>query len=61
LIEEDPEMDVYCYNSIGRPVTIGDGCLVILFPTDTHAPGLTHLDKPENAGVCKKIVVKVRV
>jgi YhcH/YjgK/YiaL family protein len=61
LIEEDPEKDVYFYMSSGRPVTIGDGCMVILFPTDTHAPGLTHHDKRENAGVCKKIVVKVKV
>jgi YhcH/YjgK/YiaL family protein len=61
LIEENPENDVYFYNSTGRPVTIGDGCMVILFPTDIHAPGLTHLNKPENEGTCKKIVVKVRV
>jgi YhcH/YjgK/YiaL family protein len=62
LIEENPEKDVYFYNnSTGRPISIGEGCLLILFPTDIHAPGLTYLDKPENAGICKKIVVKVRV
>jgi YhcH/YjgK/YiaL family protein len=61
LIEESPEKDVYFYDSIGRPITIGGGRFAIHFPTDIHAPGLTHMDKPENESDCKKIVVKVRV
>jgi YhcH/YjgK/YiaL family protein len=61
IIEEQPENDVYFYESKGRPVTVGSGRLVILFPTDLHAPDLTHLDKPENETECKKIVVKVKV
>jgi YhcH/YjgK/YiaL family protein len=60
MIEECPEKDVYFYNSTGRPVTIGNGCLVILFPTDIHAPGLTHLDKLEHENYCRKIVIKVK-
>jgi YhcH/YjgK/YiaL family protein len=59
--EEYPEKDVYFYKSMGRPITIGNGRLAIFFPTDIHAPGLTHLDKPENEGDCKKIVIKVKV
>jgi YhcH/YjgK/YiaL family protein len=61
MIEEYPEKDLYFYASTGRPITIGSGRFVILFPTDIHAPGLTHMDKPENEGDCKKIVVKVKV
>jgi YhcH/YjgK/YiaL family protein len=61
MIEAYPEKDVYFYNSKGLPVTIGSGRFVILFPTDIHAPGLTHIDDPENEGDCKKIVVKIKV
>jgi YhcH/YjgK/YiaL family protein len=61
IIEEHPEKDVYFYESMGRPITIGGGRIAILFPTDIHAPGLTHMDKPENENDCKKIIVKVKV
>jgi YhcH/YjgK/YiaL family protein len=61
LIEEHPERDVYFYESKGRPITIGGGRFAVLFPTDIHAPGLAHLDKPEYESDCKKIVVKVKV
>jgi YhcH/YjgK/YiaL family protein len=61
IIEERPGEDVYFYESIGRPVTIGNGRLAVFFPTDLHAPGLTHFDKAENENRCKKIVLKVRV
>jgi YhcH/YjgK/YiaL family protein len=61
VIEEYPEKDVYFYDSTGRPITIGNDRVTILFPTDIHAPGLTHMDNPENENDCKKIVVKVKV
>jgi YhcH/YjgK/YiaL family protein len=60
IIEEHPDKDVYFYKSMGRPITIGGGRLAVLFPTDIHAPGLTHMDKPENENDCKKIVLKVK-
>jgi YhcH/YjgK/YiaL family protein len=61
ITEERPEQDVYFYEASGQPVTIGEGHLVILFPSDIHAPGLIPMDKKENEKDCKKIVLKVKV
>ena len=61
VLEEHPERDLWFYESKGRPITIGTSRFVILFPTDTHAPGLTHRDLAEYESEYKKIIVKVKV
>ena len=61
LLEEYPEKDLYFYNATGRPITIGTGRFAIFFPTDLHAPGLTHWDVAENKTEYKKIVIKVKI
>jgi YhcH/YjgK/YiaL family protein len=59
VIEEKPELDCRFYEGFSRPLPIGNRRFLLLFPTDTHAPGLNHQDKESQTN--KKILIKIKV
>jgi YhcH/YjgK/YiaL family protein len=58
-LEEKPEIDCRFYEGFSRPLPIGNHRFLLLFPTDTHAPGLNHQDKESQTN--KKILIKIKV
>jgi YhcH/YjgK/YiaL family protein len=59
VLEEKPEIDCRFYEGFSRPLPIGNHRFLLLFPTDTHAPGLNHQDKESQTN--KKILIKIKV
>jgi YhcH/YjgK/YiaL family protein len=58
LLEEKPDIDCKFYEGFSRPLPIGVHRFLLLFPTDTHAPGLNHGDKESQTN--PKIIIKIR-
>jgi YhcH/YjgK/YiaL family protein len=56
---EKPEDDCRFYEGFSRPLPIGANRFLLIFPTDTHAPGLNHQDKESTTS--KKILIKIKV
>jgi YhcH/YjgK/YiaL family protein len=59
LLEEKPDIDCRFYEGFSRALPIGADRFLLLFPTDTHAPGLNHQDKESQTN--KKILIKIKV
>jgi YhcH/YjgK/YiaL family protein len=59
VLEEKPELDCRFYEGFSRPLPIGNRRFLLLFPADTHAPGLNHQDKESQTN--KKILIKIKV
>jgi YhcH/YjgK/YiaL family protein len=59
VTEDMPEIDCRYYDGPSKPFTIGNDRFIIVFPTDIHAPGLSHKDGEVQTN--KKIIVKIRV
>ncbi|MDR0568619.1 MAG: YhcH/YjgK/YiaL family protein [Spirochaetaceae bacterium] len=59
VIEEQPDKDCRFYEGFSRPLPIGENRFLLLFPGDTHAPGLHYQDKEPQTN--KKILVKIKV
>jgi YhcH/YjgK/YiaL family protein len=59
IIEEKPDIDCRFYEGFSRPIPIGATRFLLVFPSDTHAPGLNHQDKETQTN--KKILIKIKV
>jgi YhcH/YjgK/YiaL family protein len=59
VLEDKPDIDCRFYEGFSRPLPIGANRFLLLFPTDTHAPGLNHQDKESQTN--KKILIKIKV
>jgi YhcH/YjgK/YiaL family protein len=59
VLEEKPEIDCRFYEGFSRPLPIGNHRFLLLFPADTHAPGLNHQDGESQTN--KKILIKIKV
>jgi YhcH/YjgK/YiaL family protein len=59
VLEEQPDKDCRFYEGFSRPLPIGADRFLLLFPGDTHAPGLNHQDKESQTN--KKVLIKIKV
>jgi YhcH/YjgK/YiaL family protein len=57
MLEDRSDMDCKFYEGFSRPLPIGAHRFLLLFPTDTHAPGLNHGDRESQTN--KKILIKI--
>jgi YhcH/YjgK/YiaL family protein len=58
LLEDRSDIDCMFYEGFSRPFPIGAHRFLLLFPTDTHAPGLNHGDM--GCQTNKKILIKIK-